>query len=306
MRDKKEFCIAMDIGGTSVRSVPYCLESERALQSIQKHCFQKNGNVEQEVTDNIFCYIDEYIILYGEAYRLRYISISLAAQFNRETGEIIAWPNHQRWNGLKLKEKLKKRYEVEVLLEDDANCGALGECWKGEGNLLKSFVYITVSTGIGCGIILDRKIYLGNNGWAGEIGHIKIAESERKCVCGKNGCLQAIASGPAIVSGYNSQTGSAYETLEELHLMHQNENIYNQCFAEAAMGLVRTIGAINALLDIDDFIIGGGVIEVDEMRCAIKNNISPCIKIYYTKLKGINCLIGAIWKCLQMYKSNEV
>ncbi len=80
------------------------------------------------------------------------------------------------------------------MIEDDANTAALGEYLVGAGRGRESFAYITISTGIGCGIIVNGDLFIGHNGWAADLGHIRVTDENTLCSCGNMGCLQAVAS----------------------------------------------------------------------------------------------------------------
>jgi glucokinase len=89
---------------------------------------------------------------------------------------------------------------VEVVLEDDANCGAVGEASAGIPGTVSDLVYITLSTGIGMGLVAGGRLMVGAHGYAGELGHVTVAPGGRLCGCGRRGCLEAYASGRAIGS----------------------------------------------------------------------------------------------------------
>jgi glucokinase len=93
---------------------------------------------------------------------------------------------------------LSDRLGVPTLLENDANCGAIGEHAYGAGRGYRDMVYLTISTGIGGGIIIDNKIYAGASGAAGELGHLGVAPDGPPCGAGHVGCLEGFASGTAI------------------------------------------------------------------------------------------------------------
>lgn len=99
-----------------------------------------------------------------------------------------------------LKEILEQQTSLPVMVDNDANCAALGEMWKGAGEGLKDLVCVTLGTGVGAGIITNGEIVHGSNGSAGEIGHItSILDGGARCNCGKCGCLETIASAAGIV-----------------------------------------------------------------------------------------------------------
>jgi len=112
-------------------------------------------------------------------------------------GRIIFAPNLQ-WRNVNLKEILQNALGLPVFLENDANLAALGEHLYGAGRGHDHMVFITVSTGVGGGLVLNGEIYSGAFGGAGEIGHMVVAPGGPACSCGSSGCLEAVASGRAI------------------------------------------------------------------------------------------------------------
>jgi glucokinase len=114
------------------------------------------------------------------------------------TGEIINAAN-LRWRGsLPLGKDLSDRLEVPVLVTNDANAATLGEMLFGAAEKMQNFVYITLGTGLGSGIVVDGKLVHGSDGFAGELGHTSIKPSGRQCGCGKKGCLETYVSAPGL------------------------------------------------------------------------------------------------------------
>ncbi|MDD2619120.1 MAG: ROK family protein [Syntrophomonadaceae bacterium] len=112
-------------------------------------------------------------------------------------GIVIGSPN-LAWESVHLKYELSKRLNRRVIVDKDTNLAALGEYYFGQQGQPDSLLYITVSTGVGGGLILDKQIWRGHTGGAGEIGHMQVEPQGRLCNCGRHGCLEALASGTAI------------------------------------------------------------------------------------------------------------
>jgi glucokinase len=111
---------------------------------------------------------------------------------------VINAPNVPGWVNMPLQRHLQERFNVPVALGNDANLGALGE-WKfGAGRGFHHLIYITVSTGIGGGVIIDDRLLLGERGLAGELGHVTILPDGPICSCGQPGHVEALSSGPAL------------------------------------------------------------------------------------------------------------
>ena len=113
-------------------------------------------------------------------------------------GIIMKAPNLPGWKNVPLKDLMEEEFGLPVLIGNDANLAALAEQRFGAGQGVADLIYITVSTGIGGGVIVDNRLLLGAQGLAGEVGHQTIEVHGPRCNCGNIGCLEALAAGPAI------------------------------------------------------------------------------------------------------------
>lgn len=126
------------------------------------------------------------------------VGVSCGGPLDTKTGVIHTPPNLPEWKAVPVRAFFEKALSLPVRVENDANATALAE-WKfGAGKGTRNLVFLTMGTGIGGGLILDGRIYRGTNDLAGEIGHQTILMNGPLCGCGKRGCLEALASGPAI------------------------------------------------------------------------------------------------------------
>ena len=127
------------------------------------------------------------------------IGICAPGPLNPKTGVVLNPPNLPGWRDIELAKLVEKEFGVPAKLENDANAAGLAEVLFGAAVGYKDVFYVTVSTGIGTGIIINRKIYHGKNGIAGEGGHVSIDyRSPYRCGCGTYGCIEALAAGPAM------------------------------------------------------------------------------------------------------------
>lgn len=126
------------------------------------------------------------------------IGVCIPGPVNTQTGDIPWSPNLKGWEGMPLRQSLRRHFSVPVFMDNDANAAGFGEKIFGAGKQVRDFVYVTVSTGIGGGLVLDGKIHRGASFCGGEIGHIPVVPDGNLCECGKRGCLEAYASGTAI------------------------------------------------------------------------------------------------------------
>jgi glucokinase len=130
--------------------------------------------------------------------RLLGAGISAPGPLDQERGVVIDAPNLRDFRNVPLGARVGEALGVPTVLENDANAACYGEYRFGAGRGHRHVVYLTLGTGIGGGLILDRRLYRGASGSAGEVGHMILIEDGPACNCGSRGCLEAISSGPAI------------------------------------------------------------------------------------------------------------
>jgi len=128
------------------------------------------------------------------------VAVASPGTIDHERGIVRDPPNLPGWRKVLLVQALQDAFRVPVALENDANAAALGEHTFGAGRGFRHMVFITVSSGVGGGIILDGRLYRGATGAAGEVGHMVLDEDGPACGCGQRGCLEALASGTAIAA----------------------------------------------------------------------------------------------------------
>ncbi len=123
------------------------------------------------------------------------IGIGVAGLIGRHNGRVLISPNLNVVEKIDLVEEIRREFSVPVGIENDANAAALGELWTGAGRNLSHFVLFTLGTGIGGGIVYNKKLLH----MAAEIGHMSIVADGEKCQCGNDGCLESYASARAIL-----------------------------------------------------------------------------------------------------------
>ena len=171
-------------------------------------------------------------------------------------------PNLPGWAGLPLKSLLKQAAGLPVYVANDANAAVLGESLFGAGKKVRDLVYITVSTGIGGGIILNGRPYEGAGCVAGEIGHISIVPEGKKCACGKRGCLEAYASGTAIARFYRDAKKKNVRGAKEVGLAARaGDKLAVASYRKAAYYLGIGLANLMNILNPEMIVIGGGVLK---------------------------------------------
>jgi len=197
--------IAVDIGGTTMRAASYPSSS---LEPIKINKIHRTNS-----SKSVFQYLRELIqSVWVDSQEVIGLSIASPGPINPETGYIFNAPNLPGWVDFPLGEKLRDIYSVPIFFGNDANFAAFGEWKYGAGVGHSNLIYMTISTGIGGGIICDDHLLTGQNGLAAELGHVVIQPDGPLCSCGKKGHLEALASGPAIVDHLKEQIGKGYSS----------------------------------------------------------------------------------------------
>ena len=139
------------------------------------------------------------------------VGIGAPGPLHRDSGVVRVAPN-LKWRDVPLRDRVGDALRRKATLDNDANCAVLGEWWQGAGQGAKYLVGITIGTGIGGGVVFDGELYHGASDIAGEIGHMTIDSTGRRCSCGNYGCLEAYASGPAIAERATDGLAAGVET----------------------------------------------------------------------------------------------
>ena len=189
-------CIGtLDIGGTWIRAAVVTPAGEILVRSRRPLPTSEGGRA---VVDTCLDALGEARMRIG-CHALERIGVSVTGPVNPRTGKLFTPPNTGPvLAGLELGEALSRAACLEVRVDRDTNAAALGEHRCGSARGTANFVFITVSTGVGGAVMLDGRLIRGVDGVAGEIGHICVERGGPRCGCGRQGCVEAIASGPSI------------------------------------------------------------------------------------------------------------
>ena len=192
----KTYVVGIDIGGTKLATV-VADNTGHILNKVRRPTLAERGP--EYALQLLFDMVHETIELAGlERTTISAIGVSCGGPLDTGTGIVYSPPNLPGWDALPLKARLESEFQVPVTIENDANASALAEYRFGGGRGYNAVLYMTMSTGIGGGIVLDGQVYHGANDSAGEVGHQILLPDGPPCGCGKRGCLEALCSGPAI------------------------------------------------------------------------------------------------------------
>jgi glucokinase len=211
------------------------------------------------------------------------IGVSFGGPVDATTGTVRLSHHVPGWENIPLQDLLEQEFGVPTSVDNDANVAALGEHRFGAGQGYDSLLYITVSTGVGGGWILNGKPWRGAVGMAGEIGHMVVQPTGLICLCGKRGCVERLASGPymaqnareILANPQQSQSGEILRNLvnDNLNLLTgqliseaaaKGDNLAQAILHQSAWALGVAIGNIANLINPQLFILGGSVTKAGE------------------------------------------
>jgi glucokinase len=305
--------IGVDLGGTNLRTALLSSEGE-ILDKSKEATYASDGwkKVVQRLIKNIKRQQD---VAVQQGLSVAAVGVGAPGVIQVDKGIVVKSPNFPDWNKLPLKDELENVLSLPVTIENDANAAALGEQWRGAGRGIGSMILLTLGTGVGGGIILNRQIWHGADGMAGEVGHMTIIPDGRQCGCGNTGCLEMYASARGIVQSYRdaggvSETGNQSEITSAQ--VYQAANSGNPRGVEVMKNMGRILGiGIANLINIfnpEMVVIGGGVKDawplfIDSTRAEIRKRAfevpAARTEIVPSKLGDDAGMVGAAAAALQ-------
>ncbi|HMN25652.1 MAG: ROK family protein [Ignavibacteriaceae bacterium] len=281
---QEKFIVSVDMGGTKI--LASVLNSKKGIIARQKKPTNTESGTKVYVKD--IAELITKVVVSSKLKKQNIVAVCLGVpgSVNPKTGIIGLAPNLGIKN-YNMKAELEKLIPYPVLLENDVNLGALGVKNYGIGKSATNMLAVFVGTGIGGGVVIDKKMYRGFNFVAGEIGHMLVQKNGPKCGCGKKGCFEAIASRTAVVNNiiYDIKKLKKKSVLADLVKSNQrikSGSLKNAIAKKDKVVIKRitesceTIGGVLAsvcnLMNFDMIVLGGGVIE------ALGNFMMPIIK----------------------------
>ena len=269
MAKTEKYAIGVDLGGTNIK-IGIVSQKGKLLEKISLSSKAEGGP--DKVVKQIRLGIKE--ILSKNKKKIRGIGIGSPGVASIKKGTVENPPNFPGWTKVNLGNIISKEFNIDCHVENDANAAAIGEMIFGTGKRYNSFVMITLGTGVGGGIILNRKLYRGEIGAAGEIGHITINYEGPRCNCGSFGCIEAYVGNNYLISKVKADL-TASPNPKILKLVNNDLNLLTpliinkaaedgDTFAKSVISemgeqIGSALASVSNLLDVSTFIIGGGV-----------------------------------------------
>lgn len=295
----EKMILGIDIGGTSVKvGLVYENGSVLTKWEIPTNLAENGIYIAEEIWNSIKVKLKEHKVIESS---LLGIGIGAPGFINQTTGMVYHAVNIG-WTNFELAGQFRELSGLPVFVANDANVAALGENWKGAGNQAQNLIAVTLGTGVGGGIIANGFVLGGENGTAGEIGHITVEPGGHLCNCGRKGCLETVTSATGIVrqamnlikDNPNSDLANYYEknnsiTAKDIfELADKGDILCDQVIEHTADVLGLVIANTAIIINPSKVLIGGGVSKAGDQ---LISRIEKYFKTYALKRVSDVCEI---------------
>src|SRR5256714_4146728 len=265
--------VGIDLGGTQLRVA--VADDRGRLKTVVRHPTEA-ARGRQHVINRIVAAVAEALKNDGTASgRVRALGIGLPGPVDPAAGLVISPANLPGFRSVPLNRILTRATGIPSFLHHDAHLAALGEHRRGAARGASEMIYVTVSTGIGAGLLLRGELYAGAHGIAGEVGHIVVQRDGPLCTCGNRGCLEAIASGTGIAraarEAARGKPASGLDGLENIHAedvaraARAGDELANAILENAGTYLGLAMGTLVNLFNPQLIVLGGRVIKTGNL-----------------------------------------
>jgi len=285
--------ISIDIGGSKLLA-GVVDDSGKVLAEKRFPLISPNHN---SILEIIFSACDEF----SKLYKISAIGASIPGLTDSVNG-IWVEAAFSKIRDFPLGNLLFERFRCPVFLENDANNCAIGEKYFGCAKDIDDFIWLTVSNGCGAGVFFNGRLFTGQGGNAGELGHIRVTDENFECPCGNTGCLEAVAAGPAISLRYKILTGKTLSAKEIADNARDGDDTAVSVFIKTGEYLGRAIASAVNVVNVPLVVIGGGLflsfdLFKDELVKTVQQQVyrtaNKDLKVMQTKLGYHASMIGA-------------
>ena len=312
MNKNNKYAIGVDLGGTSIK-LGIVTNTGKLVKNISVRTEAEKGP--KKVIGNMITGINE--LNHKSKYKISGIGIGCPGVVTPGKGIVENPPNLPGWEKVNIGKIISQEFNRPVFVDNDANAAAIGELTFGNGKNYRSFIMITLGTGVGGGIVINKKIYHGDFGAAGEIGHISIDFNGPKCNCGSYGCIEAYAGNNYLRERVRTELRKHPESKiwklinndlskvspRNVQLAAETGDAFaKSVIDELGVHLGSAFASLCNVLDISVFIIGGGIAGFGKpLFDSIKKTISrrvmapirPRVRVLPAKLKNDAGIKGA-------------
>lgn len=264
---KKDLYVGIDLGGTSAK-IGLVNSDGDIMEKVQIKTIKSENW--KEITDEFLKPVEKWL---SNGLEIKGVGIGTPGSINKKTLLLHNCANIPGLMNAPFANYIKDKLKLNVVVDNDGTCAAVGEHAFGAAKDFEDFVMVTIGTGIGGGLVLNNEVFRGTDGYAGELGHIIVVAEGRSCTCGNRGCVEAYSSATAMIQrvkdGIKKGFITSYNDVkpEEINARMifekaQAGDAYSlDTVDNAARYLGRMLGGIINLLNLEAIVIGGGVAQ---------------------------------------------
>jgi glucokinase len=297
----RDLVAGVDIGGTKV-AVMVC-DTEQG-DELARDSFSTPADAEPNVLlDHVGASVEALVARTGQQMtRLRSLGVAVPGQVDLKEGMVIRAGNLRSWQDVPLQGILRRRFDVPVWIEQDANAEALGERWRGCAREMHNFVFLALGTGIGAGVVINGRLHRGYHNAAGEVGNFVMGRQS----LGKNrrghGNLELLIGGPAIRKEARKAIRKKLSAAEAIELADDNRRL-KPIVDRVSDYLAIAVINIAALLDPQAIVFGGGTASagpdlIDRVRVRVERELQVVPALMHSVLGEDAQLHGAVFGAL--------
>jgi len=251
--------IGVDIGGTSIKAA--------RVDSLGTSAESLNAPTPAENLDDLITTLAGLVSRLQANAPISAVGVGIPGLRNVRTGVIQTSPHIPCIRNINLQQLLQRRMAIPVFTENDANAGAYGEWRCGAGRGLQHMAYISLGTGLGCGLMLSDSLFRGASGYAGELGHTVVEPAGRHCDCGATGCVETRVSARGIIQTARERglSGDISSAQAIYAAAMQGNPEAKAVFVETGRYLGMVCANLIDLLNLQAIVIGGGVMASGDL-----------------------------------------
>ena len=283
MAANRPLAIAIDLGGTQLRAALFLADEMQTRAALPTDVSGGPIAILQQMEALI-----EQVCEGVDKSQIAGVGLSMAGPVDTKSGIALGIPTLPGWTDYPIKFELTKRTSLPVIVENDAIASTLGEWRYGAGRGVQNLVYLTVSTGIGGGAVIDGRLVHGRKGMAAHIGHMRLTQNGPECSCGAIGCFEALASGTALAKRAQNVVGADQTTylgvakknglIKAIDVIDGARSGDKQCISlveEEAKYLGQGITSLIHVFSPELVVIGGGMSQAFDL---LEANINAVIR----------------------------
>jgi glucokinase len=268
------FAIGVDLGGTNLRVAAIDATGSK-LQTVDS----RTEGAREAVIEEMVSAIRDLVRCYSSTHKFVGIGVGIPGVVDLANGILRSAANLPGWSDYPVVRDLETRLGMPVVLENDANCAALGEQWVGAGQGVEDLCMLTLGTGVGGGLLVHGRPWHGVAGMAGEVGHMTVISDGRPCGCGNRGCLEQYASASAVrrmaaeavlrgePTSLHQLAGLSREFTAEavFYAALHGDRVARQIFDTAGTALGIALANLINVLNLPLYVLGGGLSQAWDM-----------------------------------------